>query len=181
MNWITGLVSVAAFLFSLTNYFLVRRAGQLAQFNHAVERLHDQRHAISSIFELESTPYHRWDKAQRERAHQVCGLFHLLGILAMKKHLSKQLLCQAWYYSIPKLRTILHPFILEMRETRDYRYWKAFDYLANAARDESLRFTGFSGEFHPESIRGAYKQRASTTTTHNTGEHEAVLTLRSRN
>jgi len=106
--------------------------------------LADIRNDVERILSLKDKGYESWCKEDKDAALIVCSRFHLVGLLAAEKMIPVELFAKAWFYSIPNCHTILLPYLEDMRESRDSRYWSAFDFLQNEVVKHTKDFKGFA-------------------------------------
>ena len=121
----------------------LERTRSLQEMRILIRDLLDIRKSIETVLALEGKNLSEWTEGQREAAFTVSGRFSLLGILVLERLVPEDVFAKAWYYSVPKCYAILRPFLEEIRSQRDYRYWSAFDVLAQRIADSTKDFPGF--------------------------------------
>lgn len=127
-----SVVAVAvSFTTFLANWTYQRRTKRLemtlGMCNLLLGRL-DQIETLSAF--SSSKPIDQWTEAEQKIARDISGAFHLVGVLAEEGLLPSKLLNQIFYYSIPRARKLLHPYLVSIRSERGASYWGGFDLLA---------------------------------------------------
>jgi hypothetical protein len=124
----------------------LQRATACRQMYEVITSLLDLRSDIESVLKLKDQSFNDWTDSDKESAQRVCSRFHLVGLLMREGMIPEQLFSHAWYYSVPHCFDALQPFLKHVRESRDSRYWTAFDYLARTVRRHADTFRGFADQ-----------------------------------
>lgn len=102
---------------------LATRALEARSYGKTASWIFDVWEDINVVLSLESKmgDYNSWEPEEKKSAANVCITFHQLGDLIEDGSVDEKLI-DIYYYSIPKCREILNPYLNSMRDPHNANY-----------------------------------------------------------
>jgi hypothetical protein len=142
-----SLVALFGFLWTVYyNFWSSRRARKLENTYAVVKDLINLREPMEGVMALEGKPFSEWTSEDRKMAHTICLQFHIIGVLCMEGLVLNRVIGRTFYYSVPKCCQVLKPYIAELREKRDSRYFTEIVALNRMTLKIRKKFRGYSQE-----------------------------------
>jgi hypothetical protein len=141
---IASAIALCAFLVNVYyNFMASRRARKLENTYSVVKDFVALRKPIEDFLLLDKKAFVDWDDKDRELAFSIALQFHIVGVLCMEGLVVKEVIGKTFYYSIPKCCEILKPYIAELREKRDHRYFTGIIALNRMTLEVRRTFKGY--------------------------------------
>lgn len=119
--------------------------------------LDDIRDEVEQVLALDGKPFDSWTPEDRAAGRKVCYRLHIIGSLLVGQDSVIRLFGWTWFYALPNCHRILKPLIDEFRLARDprrERYFSAFDYVAEHAKDAIKDYDGFTAPGAEQRLSG---------------------------
>ncbi len=119
------------------------KATHAQSFLAAAERLQEEglRKDRGRLFQLrdDEAPFEEWKPADIETVQRVCHNYDVVGIMARKKMLPKEVIIDSWGNSLYESWAAAEPFVQNLRKTRGSNYWNDFGWLADEAAKWAIK------------------------------------------
>lgn len=125
---VTVIVLGASLYMAFRNFQFLQKSSEKSSLSQSLSAFNLHREELETVLRMDGVPFDRWEGPQSNAANVICfDLFHL-GHLIQHGHVPLDF-CELYYYTIPKCREILDPFIKDIRAKRHPEYWRKFDDL----------------------------------------------------